>query len=154
MIRKRTEQQKQKQIEAERRAQEATKAALEWRPKPISSTTTPDRMDITITTTPGSDGAQALQRNGKPFQRVDSEYWGNVAVKDGGAIADNSYETTFGTDAYGSKSNAKLMTVRGKDFTREKNKRKRTFNGISKNGGQINDTIKYATKFVYSDDEE
>jgi hypothetical protein len=86
---------------------------------------------------------------------VDSDYWGTVAAQEGGAIADNSYEATFGTNqnGYGAKSNSKLILVRGKDFAREKNKRKRSFNGISRNGGQIDIQATHSTKFQYNSDD-
>ena len=107
-----------------------------------------------MTTTPGSDGAQAQQRTGTPFSRVDSDYWGQKASTDGGAMADNSYEGTFGEgQGYGARSSEKLLQVRGKDFVREKNKRKRTFNGLSKNGGRIDPEATNSTKFVYSDED-
>jgi SRP40, C-terminal domain len=44
------------------------------------------------------------------------------------------------------------LQVRGKDFTREKNKRKRTFNGFSKNGGKIDANATFSTKYVYDDE--
>jgi SRP40, C-terminal domain len=137
----------QKHAAAAQRAQAATKAALEWRP-PASTTTVASNVAVL----PGSDGAQVM-RHGRPYQRVDSDYWGAQAVAAGGALADNSYEATFGTDqGYGAKANAKLMTVQGKDFMREKNKRKRSFNGISRNGGQIDIHARHATKFEYASD--
>jgi hypothetical protein len=93
----------------------------------------------------GSDGAQALSA-GKPFQRVDDHYWGEVATKDGGAMADNSYEGAFGSGGFGSRASEKLSRVRGKDFRHEKTKRKRTFNGFSKSGGAIN-MESFSTKY-------
>jgi hypothetical protein len=105
-----------------------------------------------VTTKLGSDGAQALS-NGKPFKRVDDQYWGDVATKDGGAMADNSYEGAFGSDGFGVKASEKLLTVRGKDFCREKNKRKRTFNGFSKSAGGAITMNSFSTKYQYSDDE-
>lgn len=39
---------------------------------------------------------------------------------------DNSYAGTFGQDGVGRKANDTLVKVRGKDFTREKNKKKRS----------------------------
>lgn len=38
----------------------------------------------------------------------------------------NSYEATFGNDGWGFKAQQKLSQVKGKDFTREKNKKKRS----------------------------
>ena len=67
-------------------------------------------------------------------------------------MADNSYEGTFGQTGFGGKASEKLLTVRGKDFCREKNKRKRTFNGFSKSGGAIS-MDSFSTKYQYSDDE-
>ena len=43
--------------------------------------------------------------------------------------------------------------VRGKDFCREKNKRKRTFNGFSKSAGGSITLTSFSTKYHYSDDE-
>jgi SRP40, C-terminal domain len=67
-------------------------------------------------------------------------------------MADNSYGGTFGERGYGSKSSEKLLLVKGKNFTREKNKRKRTFNGVSRNGGQIDVDATHSTKFEYPED--
>ena len=75
-----------------------------------------------------------------------------VAMKDGGAMADNSYEGAFGANGYGAKSSERLLQVRGKRFQHEKTKKKRTFNGFSKAGGQISQES-FSTKFQYSDDE-
>lgn len=136
---------KLKRREAAKKAQEAAKAAHEWRPSA-------EKKKVEIKAAAGTDGAQALSK-GKPFQRVDSEFWGRVAVKDGGAMADNSYEGLFGDNGYGAQSSAKLLTVRGKNFTKEKNKRKRSFNGLSRTGGQIDTERSYSTKYQYSDDE-
>jgi hypothetical protein len=112
-----------------------------------STSTTPS-----IIVKEGTDGAQA-QSTGKPFKRVDDTYWGEVATKDGGAIADNSYEGAFGTSGFGIKASEKLLSVRGKDFCREKNKRKRTFNGFSKSAGGSISLTSFSTKYQYSDDE-
>jgi hypothetical protein len=136
---------KLKRRDAAKKAQEAAKAAHEWRPSA-------EKKKVEIKAAAGTDGAQALSK-GKPFQRVDSEFWGRVAVKDGGAMADNSYEGLFGDNGYGAQSSAKLLTVRGKNFTKEKNKRKRSFNGLSRTGGQIDTERSYSTKYQYSDDE-
>jgi hypothetical protein len=135
---------RKKRAEASRKAKLAAKAAADWQP----SASKPSKLDIV--STPGSDGAQALSQ-GKPFQRVDSEFWGEEAHKIGGAVADNSYGHAFGEQGFGAKSSEKLLTVRGKDFQREKNKRKRSFNGFSRTGGQINMDTSHSTKFSYSD---
>jgi hypothetical protein len=74
-------------------------------------------------------------------------------MKDGGAMADNSYEGAFGASGFGVKASEKLLTVRGKDFCREKNKRKRTFNGFSKSAGGAISRESFSTKYQYSDDE-
>jgi hypothetical protein len=137
---------KQKKALAKKRAQEAAKAALEWKPSAVAATPTK------IETRAGTDGAQALNK-GKPFQRVDSEHWGTLASQEGGAVADNSYEGAFGSSGFGAKSSEKLLQTRGKDFRHEKTKRKRTFNGFSRTGGQINTDKSYSTKYEYSDDE-
>lgn len=89
---------------------------------------------------------------GKPFQRVDDQYWGKVAEKDGGAMADNSYGGAFGSEGFGVKASEKLLTVRGKDFCREKNKRKRTFNGFSKSAGGAISLESFSTKYQYNDE--
>jgi hypothetical protein len=106
---------------------------------------------VNITTHLGTDGAQALSK-GKPFQRVDDEYWGEVAEKEGGAMADNTYEAVFGNDGFGARSSEKLMQVRGKDFRHEKTKRKRSFNGFARTGGFINTEKSFSTKFKYDDE--
>jgi hypothetical protein len=136
-----------KKTAAALKAKEAAKAASEWRPakKPSAKTV--------LQTTPGSDGAQASNQ-GVPFQRVDSDFWGEEAQKSGGAMADNSYENAFGGDGFGLKASEKLLTVRGKDFRHEKTKRKRSFNGFARGGGQINVEKTYSTKYTYSDDEK
>jgi hypothetical protein len=112
----------------------ASEAALAWTPK-----LTPTHAEvIKITTTRGSDGAQALLSEGKPFQRVDDDYWGEKAYEGGGAMADNSYGNVFGNEGFGAKASEKLLTVRGKKFQHEKTKRKRSFNGMARGGGTIN----------------
>ena len=139
---------------ADRKAREAAQAALEWKPKAMTIPNNNNNNTINgshITIAPGSDGAQALGGQGKPFQRVDSDYWGTVAANEG--RADNSYDHAFGENGYGARSSEKLLRVRGKDFTREKNKRKRSFNGFSRTGGQIDADQSYSTKFTYSDDD-
>ena len=136
----------QKALMMQSKAEAATVAALSWTPKSSFKVAVKD-----VTVEPGTDGAQALS-SGKPFQRVDDKFWGEVAVKEGGAIADNSYEGTFGETGYGTKASEKLLQVRGKRFQHEKTKRKRSFNGFSKQGGQIN-LQSFSTKFKYSDDE-
>jgi len=61
---------------------------------------------------------------GTPFQRVDDEFWSQKIVDD--TLRDNSYEGTFGVDGVGVKANNKLLKTRGKDFTKGKNKLKRS----------------------------
>jgi len=133
-----------KRKEAAKKAKSAAAAAANWKP-----TITPKKASIRIER--GSDGAQVLSE-GKPFTRVDNDYWGEKAEKDGGAMADNSYEGAFGNDGFGAKSSEKLLQVRGKRFQHEKTKRKRSFNGFARNGGAIN-LNSFSTKFKYSDDE-
>lgn len=41
-------------------------------------------------------------------------------------LRDNSYDATFSGEGVGSKANNILIKVRGKDFTKEKNKKKRS----------------------------
>lgn len=67
-------------------------------------------------------------------------------------MADNSYEGAFGVMGFGAKSSERLLQVQGKRFQHEKNKKKRTFNGFSKAGGQITNES-FSTKYHYSDDE-
>jgi hypothetical protein len=136
---------KAKKEENARKLREAAAAAASWTPSKKSHV-------AEVNTTRGSDGAQALGSAGKPFQRVDDQYWGEVAMKHGGAMADNSYEGVFGAEGFGSKASEKLVQVRGKDFRHEKTKRKRTFNGFSKSGGAIS-MQSFSTKYTYSDDE-
>lgn len=133
---------------AAKKAAEAATAAAMWQPSPANKngSSTPE-----IKIVKGTDGAQALSA-GKPFSRVDSEHWGDLAIKDGGAMADNSYESVFGYDGFGAKSSEKLLQVRGKRFQHEKTKRKRSFNGFSNRGGQIS-MASNSTKYAYSDDE-
>ena len=133
-----------KRKEAAQKAADAAAAAAAWTPKQSKK--------ANVVSTPGSDGAQALSSSGKPFQRVDDQYWGDAALKDGGAMADNSYEHVFGNDGFGAKSSAKLLTTRGKRFQHEKTKRKRTFNGFSRTGGQIS-MASNSTKYNYSDED-
>ena len=108
--------------------------------------------EVLVTTKAGSDGAQA-QSSGTPFQRVNSSHWGEVARKDSGDMADNSYEGAFGLTGYGTKASEKLLAVRGKDFCREKNKSKRTFNGFSKSAGGAITLNSHSTKYQYDDNE-
>jgi hypothetical protein len=136
----------QKKEDAKRKADAASKAALEWQPSKVIQA-------AEIKTTAGTDGAQALLK-GKPFQRVDSDFWGGVAVQTGGAMADNSYEGTFNDQGFGAKSSEKLLQVRGKDFRHEKTKRKRSFNGLAKTGGRIDTDQTFSTKYTYSDDDK
>lgn len=124
------------------KAIEASKAAAAWTPKKIKKSD--------VKTEAGSDGAQALS-TGKPFQRVDDCFWGEKAEKDGGAMADNSYGNVFGNDGFGAKSSEKLLQVRGKKFQHEKTKRKRSFNGMARNGGKIN-MVSNSTKYQYNSD--
>jgi hypothetical protein len=106
------QQRQTKLVVAADQAKAAAKAAMEWQPK-----SSPAAMDRTvIVTTPGSDGAQALGGSGKPFARVDSDYWGQVVQQDGGAMADSSYEAVFSNTGFGAKSNDKLQTVRNGHF--------------------------------------
>lgn len=129
---------------AEAKAKAAAAAAASWKP-------TPPKKNVNVNVEKGTDGAQALS-SGKPFTRVDSDYWGEVATKDGGAMADNSYEGAFGGGGFGSKSSEKLLQVQGKRFQHEKTKRKRSFNGFARTGGAISQDS-FSTKFCYSDDE-
>ncbi|VEU40603.1 unnamed protein product [Pseudo-nitzschia multistriata] len=134
--------QKAKRKKAAEKAKQAAEAALAWTPKKI-------KKDKEIKVEAGTDGAQALSA-GKPFQRVDDSYWGDMATKDGGAMADNSYEGVFGNDGFGARSSEKLLQVRGKRFQHEKTKRKRSFNGMSRTGGKI-DMASNSTKYKYDD---
>lgn len=129
---------------AEAKAKAAAAAAASWRP-------TPPKKNVNLNVEKGTDGAQALS-SGKPFTRVDSDYWGEVATNDGGAMADNSYGGAFGSGGFGSKSSEKLLQVQGKRFQHEKTKRKRSFNGFARTGGAISQDS-FSTKFCYSDDE-
>ncbi|CAI5740401.1 unnamed protein product [Hyaloperonospora brassicae] len=88
------------------RRDEAAKAALAWQPMKM----------VTVAT--------KVKSAGTPFQRVDGEFWSQKIVND--TLRDNSYEGTFGTDGVGVKANAKLLMTRGKDFTKGKNKLKRS----------------------------
>jgi hypothetical protein len=139
---------KKKKEEAAVKAKAASEAAANWKPTPPSK----KRKTAEIVTERGSDGAQALLQGGTPFKRVDDGYWGEVATKDGGAMADNSYEGVFGADGFGSRASEKLLTVRGKDFRHEKTKRKRSYNGFAKSGGAIS-MQSFSTKYQYSDEE-
>lgn len=132
--------QKARRKAAAERAKKAAAAALAWAPK--KSNTKAD-----IKTEAGTDGAQALTA-GKPFQRVDDSFWGEKAYRDGGAMADNSYENVFGDGGFGAKSSEKLLQTRGKRFQHEKTKRKRSFNGFSRTGGSIS-MESNSTKFVH-----
>eukprot|EP00537_Pseudo-nitzschia_pungens_P016366 CAMPEP_0172402094 /NCGR_PEP_ID=MMETSP1061-20121228/53283_1 /TAXON_ID=37318 /ORGANISM="Pseudo-nitzschia pungens, Strain cf. pungens" /LENGTH=370 /DNA_ID=CAMNT_0013135965 /DNA_START=44 /DNA_END=1156 /DNA_ORIENTATION=+ len=133
--------QKARRKKAAEKAKQAAEAALAWTPKKIK------KDDVKIEA--GTDGAQALSA-GKPFQRVDDSFWGEKAIKDGGAMADNSYEGVFGGDGFGAKSSEKLLQVRGKRFQHEKTKRKRSFNGLARTGGKI-DMASNSTKYKYDE---
>lgn len=133
-----------KKNELKRKAQEATEAALNWVPTP-KKVKGPE-----IITQEGTDGAQT-HLTGRPFQRVDDQYWGKEALVIGGAVADNSYEGTFGENGFGAKASAKLPEVRGKKFQHEKTKRKRSFNGLSKQAGGAITMNSFSTKFYHSD---
>jgi hypothetical protein len=129
---------KAKRKVAAENAKKAAEAALSWTPKKSKA--------VDVKTEVGSDGAHVLS-TGKPFQRVDDTYWGEKALADGGAMADNSYGNVFGDTGYGAKSSEKLLQVRGKKFRHEKTKRKRSFNGLSRNAGGI-DMKSNSTKYV------
>ncbi|CAH0478517.1 unnamed protein product [Peronospora belbahrii] len=88
------------------RREQAAKAALEWQPKEIEKVVT------------------KTKSAGTPFQRVDGEFWSKKILDD--TLRDNSYEGTFGIDGVGVKANNKLVKTRGKDFTKGKNKLKRS----------------------------
>ena len=141
-----------KRIATIEKAKAAASAAANWVPTPPKKIGPSVNSTPVVTTKAGTDGAQA-QSNGTPFKRVDDTYWGAVATKEGGAIADNSYEGAFGSSGFGVKASEKLLAVRGKDFCREKNKRKKTFNGFSKSAGGSITMNSFSTKFQYSDDE-
>ena len=141
--------------EAVRKARDAAEAARNWKPSPRKMSKSMDKTDLSVVkTAAGTDGAQVLGAKGKPFKRVDSDYWGADASNFGGAIADNSYEGAFGSSGFGARSSEKLIAVRGKDFRHEKTKRKRSFNGFARTGGQIDTNKSFSTKFQYSDDEQ
>jgi hypothetical protein len=134
--------QKAKRKAAAEKAKEAAAAALAWTPKKAKK--------VDIKSEAGTDGAQAMS-GGKPYRRVDDGFWGEKAAADGGAMADNSYENVFGADGYGAKASEKLLLVRGKRFQHEKTKRKRSFNGFSRQGGGI-DMQSNSTKYKYDSD--
>ena len=69
-----------------------------------------------------SKGEKGPRVSGEAFKRVDAEVWSKEIIE---GLEDNSYEKAFGTDGYGAKASAVLMTVRGKDFRHEKTKKKR-----------------------------
>ena len=77
-----------KKEEAPQKAREAKAADLNWTPSKNKDVV------VEVKTECGSEGAQVLSA-GKQFQCVDDQFWGRVAMKDGGAMADNSYEGTF-----------------------------------------------------------
>jgi hypothetical protein len=131
---------KAKRQAAAEKAKQAAAAALAWTPKKTKADS------IKVTTVAGTDGAQVMSK-GKPFQRVDDSYWGEKAVQDGGAMADNSYENIFGESGFGARSSEKLLQVRGKRFQHEKTKRKRSFNGLARTGGKISMESK-STKYA------
>ena len=139
-----------KRAAAAKKAKDAAAAAAAWTPTPTKQKAGESPIEIKIKA--GTDGAQALS-SGKPFRRVDDDHWGEIAMKDGGAMADNSYEGVFGADGYGARSSERLLQVRGKRFQHEKNKKKRTFNGFSKAGGAISQES-FSTKFQYSSEDE
>jgi len=123
----------------------AAAAAAAWTPTP------PKKMKkVNINVVKGTDGAQALD-GGKPFQRVDDQYWGHLAEKDGGAMADNSYGGAFGEAGFGARASDKLLQVRGKRFQHEKTKAKRSYNGFAKTGQGISINESFSTKFKNTD---
>jgi len=136
--------QRQRAEAAKKKAAAAAAAAAAWVPTPPKKLA---KVDIQVTK--GSDGAQALSA-GKPFQRVDDQYWGDVATKDGGAMADNSYEGVFGEEGFGARASNKLLQVRGKRFQHEKTKAKRSYNGFARTGQGIKMNSN-STKFLYDD---
>jgi len=115
-----------------KKASDAALAAANWKPAPA----------------PVPSGLIAAKS--KPFTRVDSDHWGEIVRKEG-TNADNSYQAVFGNAGFGAKSSEKLLQVRGKGFRHEKTKRKRSFNGFSRNGGRIG-TESNSTKYSYDDD--
>jgi hypothetical protein len=135
-----------KAADAKKKAAAASAAAAAWVPTPPKNNVT-----VEIKTEKGSDGAQAMNK-GTPFKRVDDQHWGEVAHKDGGAMADNSYEGAFGENGYGARASQKLMQVQGKRFQHEKTKAKRSYNGFAKTGQGITLTSN-SSKFQYSDGE-
>merc|ERR1711862_172271 len=125
---------KQKALEKTKKA--AKEAADNWTPKNKQQEATNLSCDT---------------KGGIPFSRVDSNYWGAHAAKDG--VDDNTYHGAFGNDGFGARSSERLVKVRGKDFRHEKTKRKRTFNGFSKReGGSINAKESHSIKFTYQSD--
>lgn len=127
---------------AKKKAAEAAAAAASWMP-------TPPKASVEIKTEKGTDGAQALSK-GTPFKRVDDQFWGEVAWKAGGAMADNSYEGAFGENGFGARASAKLLQVQGKRFQHEKTKAKRSYNGFAKTGQGIT-MESFSSKFKYDD---
>lgn len=79
----------------------------------------------------------------KAFKRVNEDEW--LGKK---GSWDNSYVGTFGKDGWGYKAQEALGKVRGKDFTHEKNKKKRG----GYRGGKI-EMGSNSIKFDNSDDE-
>jgi len=72
------------------------------------------------------------------FRRVDPEKWAGQASQ-----LDNSYFGTFSESDYGYKAQERLGSVKGKDFQKEKTKRKRA----TYRGGSIDPTSVKSIKF-------
>ena len=94
--------------EAEAKRKAAAAAAAEWMAKSIISP---------------KEKKTGPREQGEAFRRVDDQFWGKQ-IKQG--LEDNSYEAAFGSTGVGSKAQAKLFSVRGKDFTKGKNKLKKS----------------------------
>nr|XP_046917161.1 nucleolar and coiled-body phosphoprotein 1-like [Dermatophagoides farinae] len=86
-----------------------------------------------------NNGTGSEKKTNTPFRRVNVEQV-EIARPD---LRDNSFNSKRGFDRWGEQAAAKLSTVRGKDFRREKTKKKRGSYG----GGPINmgvNSIKFA----------
>lgn len=87
-----------------------------------------------------ASGGQTKKRtqSNAAFRRVDPEKWAGQAAK-----LDNSYFGTFTEKDYGYKAQERLGSVKGKDFQKEKTKRKRS----TYRGGSIDPSSVKSIKF-------
>jgi len=109
---------------------------------PASTSETPSETTVVEQVAP-SKKRKGKTQPAERFQRVKSDQ----AVYADDRLRDMSYEAKSGAGDWGARAHADLIVVKGKNFTKEKNKKKRG----SYRGGTI-DQGSHSIKFTYDDE--